>query len=163
MQKFTKGRKNPIEPQCVESLAVDCDRFRTILAEDEKPVLTICEKKGMSKQVIGKKVLVNGSAVRSPFLCLGEANDTRQFVNRDSATIGHSRETLIDDDSNHRDLCMASGSGTQGKIFDFLRPVLADTREAIAKDSPLCKFITLPYLTHLTKPRRERTDLYETR
>jgi hypothetical protein len=63
VQKFTKGRKNSLEPQCVESLAVDCDSFRIILAEDNKPVLTVCERKGMSKQVIGKKVLVSRLAL----------------------------------------------------------------------------------------------------
>jgi hypothetical protein len=59
IQKFTKGRKDPLEPQCVESLAVDCDSFRIILAEDEKPVLTVSERKGMSKRVIGKKALAS--------------------------------------------------------------------------------------------------------
>lgn len=59
LQKFTKGRNNSLEPQCVQSLAVDCESFRVILAEDEKHVLTVSEKKGMSKQVIGKKVLVS--------------------------------------------------------------------------------------------------------
>lgn len=58
LQKFTKGRKNSLESECVKSLAEDCDTFRVILAEDEKRVLTVSERKGMSKQVIGKKVLV---------------------------------------------------------------------------------------------------------
>jgi hypothetical protein len=63
LQKFTRRRKNSLEPQCVESLAVDCGSFRVILAEDEKQVLTVTQKKGMSKQVIGKKVLVSFLAV----------------------------------------------------------------------------------------------------
>lgn len=142
VQKFTKGRKNSLEPQCVESLAVDCDSFRIILAEDWKPVLTVSEKKGMSKQVIGKKVLVSLlAAATSSFwarlICA-------QFVDRDSATIGHDLETLIEDNSNHRDLCMMSGGGrTHDKIFEFLHSVLDNTRKAIAKDSPRCKYITL--------------------
>ena len=59
LQKFTKGRKNLLQPHCIERLAVDCESFRLMLAEDEKQVLTVSEKKGMSKQVIGKKVLVS--------------------------------------------------------------------------------------------------------
>jgi hypothetical protein len=59
LQKFTKGRYNFLDLQCVQSLAVDCENFRVILAEGEKQVLTLSEKKGMSKQVIGKKVLVS--------------------------------------------------------------------------------------------------------
>lgn len=58
LQKFTTGRKSSLEPQCIESLAVDCESFRVILAEDEKQVVTVSEKKGMSKQMFGKKVLV---------------------------------------------------------------------------------------------------------
>lgn len=59
LQKFTKGKNNSLEPQCVQSLAVDCETFRVILAEDEKYVLTVSEKKGMSKQMIGKKIIVS--------------------------------------------------------------------------------------------------------
>jgi hypothetical protein len=59
LQKFTKGRNNSLDTQCVQSLAVDCETFRVILAEDDKHVLTVSEKKGMSKQVIGKKVIVS--------------------------------------------------------------------------------------------------------
>jgi hypothetical protein len=59
LQKFTKGRSNSLESQCIESLAEDCETFRVILAEDGKQVLTVSEKKGMSKQIIGKKVLVS--------------------------------------------------------------------------------------------------------
>ena len=58
LQKFTKGRKNSLEQQCVESLAEDCESFRVILAEEEKQVLTVSETKGMHKAVIGKKFLV---------------------------------------------------------------------------------------------------------
>lgn len=139
LQKFTKGRNNSLEPQCVESLAIDCESFRVILAEDEKQVLTVSEKKGMSKQMIGKKFLVSPLAIVRQFLLGNEAHDS-QFVDRDSATIGHDRETVIEDDSNHRDLCMmSSGSTTLDKIFDFLRPALDDTRKTIAKDSPRCE------------------------
>jgi hypothetical protein len=67
LQKFTKGRKNSLERQCVEDLAVDCDSFRVILAQEEMPVLTVSEKKGMSKQVIGKKVLVSLPALVTSF------------------------------------------------------------------------------------------------
>jgi hypothetical protein len=63
LQKFTKGRKNTLESQCIESLAVDCESFRVILAEYQKKVLTVIEKRGMSKQVIGKKTLVSIPAV----------------------------------------------------------------------------------------------------
>lgn len=59
LQKFTQGRKNSLELQCIESLAADCESFRVILAEDEKQVLTVIEKKGMSRQFIGKKVIVS--------------------------------------------------------------------------------------------------------
>jgi hypothetical protein len=73
---------------------------------------------------------------------VGEAHDG-QFVDKDSATIGHNQETVIEDDSNHRDLCMISGgSGTLNKVFDFLHPALDDTRKAIAKDSPRCEYMT---------------------
>ncbi|KAL0937493.1 tetratricopeptide repeat domain-containing protein [Colletotrichum truncatum] len=120
LQKFTKGRKNALDPQCVKSLAADCDNFRVILAEDEKRVLTVSEKKGMSKQVIGKKII---------------------FVDKDSATIGLKYETVIEDNSNHRDLCLMSGSNeTLDKALEFLYPVLKDTRTAIAKESPQSEF-----------------------
>ncbi|KAJ5163160.1 uncharacterized protein N7500_004990 [Penicillium coprophilum] len=116
LQKFTKGRYNPLDLQCVQSLAGDCENFRVILAEDEKQLLTVSEKKGMSKQMIGKKIL---------------------FVDRHSATIGHDQETIIEHDSNHRDLCIVSaGSKTLDGIFDFLHLALDDTRKALAKDSP---------------------------
>lgn len=116
LQKFTQGRKNSLELQCIESLAADCESFRVILAEDEKQVLTVIEKKGMSRQFIGKKVI---------------------FVDRDSATIGHNQETVIEHDSNHKDLCMMSGgSGTLEKVFAFLHPAIDTTRQAIAKKSP---------------------------
>lgn len=59
LQKFTKGRKNPLERKCIESLALDCESFRVIIADDEKAVVTVSELKGMSKQMIGKKVLVS--------------------------------------------------------------------------------------------------------
>ena len=59
LQKFTKGRKNSLEQQCVESLAEDCESFRVILAEDQLQVLTVSETKGMSKQKIGKKFLAS--------------------------------------------------------------------------------------------------------
>ncbi|KAJ5184935.1 hypothetical protein N7472_009775 [Penicillium cf. griseofulvum] len=59
------------------------------------------------------------------------------FVDRDSATIGHDQETIIEDDSNHRDLCIVSGgSRALDGIFDFLHQALDDTRKALAKDSP---------------------------
>jgi hypothetical protein len=91
--------------------------------------------------VIGKKVIVSSLAMATSSL-RGEAHDG-QFVDRDSATIGHNLETVIEDDSNHRDLCMISGgSGTLNKVFDFLHPVLDDTRKAIAKDSPRCEYMT---------------------
>lgn len=59
LQKFTRARKNALDPQCVENLAADCQNFRVILAEDEKRVLTVTETKGMSRQMIGKKVLAS--------------------------------------------------------------------------------------------------------
>lgn len=65
LQKFTKGRKNTLESQCIESLAVDCESFRIILAEDQKKVLTVSEKKGMSRQMVGKKILVIIPAVHT--------------------------------------------------------------------------------------------------
>lgn len=63
LQKFTKGKKSTLDSQCIERLAIDCESFKVILAEDEKRVLTVSEGKGMSKQVIGKKVLVSHSAM----------------------------------------------------------------------------------------------------
>lgn len=73
---------------------------------------------------------------------MGEAHN-RQFVDRDSATIGHDQETVIEDESNHRDLCiMSGGSRTLDLMFDFLYPALDDTRKAIAKDSPRCEYMT---------------------
>lgn len=59
VQKFTKGRKSSLGPQCIERLALDCESFRVILAEDEKHVLTVSETRKMSKQVIGKKIIVS--------------------------------------------------------------------------------------------------------
>ncbi|KAJ5794326.1 tetratricopeptide repeat domain-containing protein [Penicillium paradoxum] len=135
LQKFTKGRNNLLDPQCVQSLAVDCESFQLILAGDKKPVLTMSEKKGMSKQLIGKKHIVGLLADYRSFHEY-EANK-EQFVDTNSATIGHNQETVIEDNSNHRDLCMMSaGSATLDKIVGFLHLALDDTRRAIAKDSP---------------------------
>ena len=73
---------------------------------------------------------------------VGESHDG-QFADRDSVTIGDNQETVIEDDSNHRDLCMMpGGSRALSQIFDFLHRALDDTRKAIAKDSPRCEYMT---------------------
>ncbi|OBT70593.1 hypothetical protein VF21_10401, partial [Pseudogymnoascus sp. 05NY08] len=57
LQKFTKGRKNTLEPQCIEGLAVDCESFRIILAEDQKKVLTVSEKRDSRPSVFDESTV----------------------------------------------------------------------------------------------------------
>lgn len=59
LQKFTKGKKNLLEPSCLESLVAACQYFKSLVDESKKPVLTIVEKRGMSKQMFGKKHIVS--------------------------------------------------------------------------------------------------------
>lgn len=67
-----------------------------------------------------------------------------QFVDKDSATISHDQELIIEHDSNHRDLClMLGGTRTPDKIFESLYRSLDDARRALAKESPRCECMTL--------------------
>ncbi len=64
MQKFTKGKKLAQEQDCIKALAEDCEAFQTTLDDGDIQVLTICETKGTSKQVMGKKILVCIAEIR---------------------------------------------------------------------------------------------------
>ncbi|KAJ3497234.1 hypothetical protein NLG97_g2061 [Lecanicillium saksenae] len=116
LQKFTKGKKVVLEQKCMESLAEDCKNFEETLNKSNIQLLTICESKGTSKQVLGKKTM---------------------FVDRRLATVGHERETVIEETANHRDLCLMSGSTIAlGVTFDVLHMAIDTTRRSIARSSP---------------------------
>lgn len=63
--------------------------------------------------------------------------DAEQFVDREAATIGHEQEVVIEDDSNHRDLCLLSGNyESMVRTFQALYVALDATRSAIANEPP---------------------------
>ncbi|XWW92674.1 hypothetical protein V2A60_000599 [Cordyceps javanica] len=116
LQKFTKGRKLSQEQQCISSLAEDCEGFQNILRDSDIQLLTICETKGTSKQIMGKKMI---------------------FVDRALATISHACETVIEENANHRDLClMSGGKSSLSTAFEILHMAIDNTKRSLGRASP---------------------------